>query len=558
MAKTITATLEAHIAQSVTTLATLWKLTRLDGIILTLTDHDQDLTFDGEVYLAQDGYAATQVLSRDNMNVDNLETQGLLYGNNTLLDDSRISKEDLKDGKYDGAAVEIRVVNWQDTSPTSGALILKTGNIGEVKIQSANTYETEIRGLTQKLTQQVGEIYGAQCRANLFDERCTNAAAGDGPVRADLVEEGHIATVTSNRVFILPTASSTNWQFPALVAGEGDLAQALASGTVTLSDSTVEDGTEANPFTISSPADLEAIPNSSSDYYVLTANIDMTGRPTWNPIDGFTGTLDGRGFTISNLDIDLSGSPEAAGLFDDLGSPSLVKRLGIASATVRSGSAAAYAAPLAASLNSITSIVEDCWSSGCTVTTDGNQAGGLIGNANQGIVRRCWAANTISGTVGSTVGGLIGTATSSTNNGTGTFFDSDAAGTTDTGNNNGSTALLDKEAKSRKNFITDYDMLTTWRQPVQGYSAAVSTTFAAAGKTLTRGSGSWVTDGHQVGDFIWVVGSANNADTVHEISVVTSTVITVSAGDTIVDESAVAVTIWGADAYPKIADPGRF
>ena len=83
-------------------------------------------------------------------------------------------------------------------------------------------------------------------------------------------------------------------------------------------------------------------------------------------------------------------------------------------------------------------------------------------------------------------------------------------------------------------------------------------TFAAAGKTLTRGSGSWVTDGFAIGDYIWVVGGVSNADTVHEISNVTATVITVDAGDTIIDEGPVSVTVWSADAYPKIADPGRF
>jgi len=556
MAKTITATLETHISQSVTTLATLWKITRTDGEILRLTDHDLNLTFDGEEYLAQDGYSASQIQSRDNMNVDNLEAQGLLQDSNTLLDDSRISKADLKDGKYNGAAVEIRVVNWQDTGAGSGAMILKTGTIGEVKLQKYNSYETEIRGLTQKLTQQVGEVYGSPCRANLFDDRCSNAVALDGPSREAFLEEAHVSSVTSNRVFTLPTNSASNYQFPPATAGEGSLVQVLPSGTLTLLDTEAEDGSAERPYTISNTTELEAFPDSSAFTYVLTADIDMTGRPTWDPIATFSGTFDGRGHTISNLDLDLSGSPASTGLFASV-TGGTIKRLGITNATVRSGSSSFHAAPLLA-IGSGSPVIEDCWSSGCTVTTDGNLAGGLISNAASITVRRCWAANTISGTVGAQVGGLIGTATNSTNNSSGTFFDSDAAGTTDTGDSNGSTALLDKEAQSRKAYTADYDFLETWKQPIVGYSAGVSTTFAAAGKTLTRGSGSWVTDGFSIGDFIWVVGGVDNADTVHEILTVTATVITVSAGDTIVDEGPVAVTIWGADAYPKITDPGRF
>ena len=78
MAKTITAAMDTHIQQSVTTLATIWEITRRDGQVYRFTDHDQDLTYSGDLYAAQDGYQTSQILSKDNMNVDNLDAQGLI------------------------------------------------------------------------------------------------------------------------------------------------------------------------------------------------------------------------------------------------------------------------------------------------------------------------------------------------------------------------------------------------------------------------------------------------------------------------------------------------
>ena len=45
----------AHIASGATTLATCWRLTRRDGVVLGFTDHDQPLTFDGTNFLPAAG-----------------------------------------------------------------------------------------------------------------------------------------------------------------------------------------------------------------------------------------------------------------------------------------------------------------------------------------------------------------------------------------------------------------------------------------------------------------------------------------------------------------------
>lgn len=68
-------------------------------------------------------------------------------------------------------------------------------------------------------------------------------------------------------------------------------------------------GTESNPYLISSASDIAKIHDDLDGYYKLTSNINMSGiefEPIGNENEGaFTGTIDGNGYTISNLNINL-------------------------------------------------------------------------------------------------------------------------------------------------------------------------------------------------------------------------------------------------------------
>ena len=71
-------------------------------------------------------------------------------------------------------------------------------------------------------------------------------------------------------------------------------------------------GTEADPYLVSTPSDISLMHNDLDGYYKLTADIDMAAvefEPIGNESEGaFTGTIDGDGHTISNLDINLPGN----------------------------------------------------------------------------------------------------------------------------------------------------------------------------------------------------------------------------------------------------------
>ena len=81
-----------------TTLATCWKITRRDGVVLGFTDHVRDLEVDGVTYRAGSGYTRTAIRSTADLAVDNLDVE-------SVFSDDGITEEDLRTGKYDFADV---------------------------------------------------------------------------------------------------------------------------------------------------------------------------------------------------------------------------------------------------------------------------------------------------------------------------------------------------------------------------------------------------------------------------------------------------------------------
>lgn len=166
--RVISPQLETHFAGGLTTLATCWKIIREDGLELGFTDHDQPLTFESVDYDSIAGFTPTTVESKSNMSVDNLDVEGQTFP-------SKITEADLLAGLYDYAEIEIFVVNYEDL--THGRLVVKRGKLGEVSI-SGQMFQAEVRGLTQYLSQTIGQVFSPSCRAILGDSRCKVVLAG--------------------------------------------------------------------------------------------------------------------------------------------------------------------------------------------------------------------------------------------------------------------------------------------------------------------------------------------------------------------------------------------
>jgi uncharacterized phage protein (TIGR02218 family) len=193
--RVISPQLEAHFASDMTTLATCWLITRSDGTELGFTDHDQSLTIDSVDYDSIAGFTPTTVESKSNMSVDNLDVEGQIFP-------SKITEEDLLAGLYDYAEIEIFVVNYSDL--TQGKLVVKRGRLGEVTL-SSQMFQAEVRGLTQHLSQTIGEVFSPSCRAILGDSRCKVALAS-------FTVSATVTEVTNNQSFKASTlAQAAGW-----------------------------------------------------------------------------------------------------------------------------------------------------------------------------------------------------------------------------------------------------------------------------------------------------------------------------------------------------------
>ncbi len=194
MPKTISSGLAQHLAGEVTTLATCWRITRRDGVVLGFTDHVRDLEVEGVTYRAASGYTRTAIRSTADLAVDNLDVE-------SVFSDHGITEADLCAGRYDFAEVRMFLVNYEDLG--QGILKLRRGWLGEVMIRDG-LYVAELRGMTQKLQMTIGEVYTPDCAADLGDARC-------GVDLAALEETGTVDAAASATVFETTLVQATGW-----------------------------------------------------------------------------------------------------------------------------------------------------------------------------------------------------------------------------------------------------------------------------------------------------------------------------------------------------------
>jgi uncharacterized phage protein (TIGR02218 family) len=202
--KVLSAELLAHYAGDLHTLARLWKITRRDLTVFAFTDHDAAIEYppadsDSLTYEPSSVFDASAIETRGELNVDNLEVQG-------LLDSVGITAQDLEAGLWDGSTVEIVEVNYKDL--TMGHNPLRYGTLGEVQRNSL-TYTAELRGLMHALQNNIGRTVKPSCDAVLGDARC-------GVDIEALRVSGAVTVATSNRVFTTDVNGSDTYTYGVL------------------------------------------------------------------------------------------------------------------------------------------------------------------------------------------------------------------------------------------------------------------------------------------------------------------------------------------------------
>lgn len=194
MAKTISAQMQAHLASEVTSLATCWKITRRDGTIIRITDHDADITFGGEEYLASIGVSRSAVQDKSDMSVDNMELAG-------IIDSNVITDEDIRGGRYDYAEAECFMVNHEDPDGF-GDIKLRKGTIGEVQANPIiGSYTAEFRGLLDRFAQNTINVYQSECRVDLGSTKCGIILEAPEIARSTAYAVGDVVSVATDGAF---------------------------------------------------------------------------------------------------------------------------------------------------------------------------------------------------------------------------------------------------------------------------------------------------------------------------------------------------------------------
>jgi len=160
--KTISPELKEHISGDLATLATCWQIRRTDGVSFGFTSHDQPVEVDQFVYAPVNAFVPSAISNSNDFNVDNMEMT-------SVISSGSIEEADILEGKFDHAALDIFQVNWAD--PSQGKLHIRSGWLGELSVQNGQ-FTAEVRGLSQKLQQMIGEVYSPECRANLGSKNC--------------------------------------------------------------------------------------------------------------------------------------------------------------------------------------------------------------------------------------------------------------------------------------------------------------------------------------------------------------------------------------------------
>lgn len=152
---------EARLASGVTRTCLCWRLTRADGVVIGVTEHDRVLSIDGIDYEPGSALTTGQVSSNSGLAPGQAGASG-------ALSSEAISEADISAGLWDGTRVDVYRVDWSDTELLAHVW---SGWFSEVT-RGALGFEAELVSLKADLERPVGRVYSRRCGAVLGDAQC--------------------------------------------------------------------------------------------------------------------------------------------------------------------------------------------------------------------------------------------------------------------------------------------------------------------------------------------------------------------------------------------------
>ncbi|MBA4089526.1 MAG: hypothetical protein C0494_02890 [Sphingobium sp.] len=164
------------LSQPLNTLAFCWRIERRDGVTIGLTSHDRDLEIGGLTYRAAPGMTPSAVRNGIGLDGEDSDVAG-------ALSSDAIGEADLMAGRWDGAALELRLTQWEVLGEALGEepgalwLLLARGEIGAVA-RKGGAFTAELLGAAAVLSGPVAPSTSPDCRARLGDAACRVDMAG--------------------------------------------------------------------------------------------------------------------------------------------------------------------------------------------------------------------------------------------------------------------------------------------------------------------------------------------------------------------------------------------
>ena len=229
----------------------------------------------------------------------------------------------------------------------------------------------------------------------LVDEANQNLTIANGSNSQQVTNVPLVPNMHTTLVGDVQNIGLTDVTFTASIDGKWDDTETEIIGLE------IADG--GSKYIVSSPAALQAwateVQNNPSLNCTLAADIDLTGNE-WVPIQGYTGTFDGGGKTITGLTINQP-STNNVGLFASIEVEGTVKNLKLDKVNVTANS------NVGAIAGENRGTIENCSVSGSvTGSSDNGCVGGIAGFHRKGSITDCHSSATVEGKA--YVGGIAG------------------------------------------------------------------------------------------------------------------------------------------------------
>lgn len=162
--KEVSAAFRTHLRKGHTSFARLWSVALTNGLRFYLTDHDQDIFFDGQLYLSDPGITVSAIQDTIQGGFSDATIE-------MAVTEQGISEDMVRYGVLSGATFNLERVFYD--KPELGSIFDFGGSIREVVINDKRALQLSVDGAGSIAGGiEVGEVYSERCRNVFGDFRC--------------------------------------------------------------------------------------------------------------------------------------------------------------------------------------------------------------------------------------------------------------------------------------------------------------------------------------------------------------------------------------------------